>query len=124
MFSIGVDIVQIKRIEKLMEKNYRNFYKKLFTEIEIKYIENNSYKPQTIAGLFSAKEAIAKAIGCGIGRLSWQDIEIIHNKDGKPMVNINERLKALLEVIGKNSIEISISHEKDYAIAFAICFKA
>ncbi len=122
MFSIGVDIVQVKRIEKLMEKRTEQFYGKIFTEKEILYIYERSSNPKTVAGLFSAKEAIVKALGTGIGRISWLDIEIIHDDYGKPLVNKSDKLNTILLERGKKSIDISISHEEDYAIAFAICF--
>lgn len=122
MFSTGLDIVQIKRIEKLINKDRRQFYKKIFTEKEISYLEKRLNNPQTVAGLFSAKEAISKSLGTGIGKIGWLDIEIIHDMHGKPMVNKSNKLLDILAEIGRNSIEISIAHEKDYAVALAICF--
>src|SRR5699024_4849647 len=121
MLTTGVDIVQINRIEKILDTKRDRFYERIFTKKEIKYIEKRQ-NVKTIAGLFAAKEAISKALGTGIGKIGWQDIEITHSERGEPLVHMLSKLKEELVKQNLNSIEISISHEKEYAIAFAICF--
>lgn len=73
--------------------------------------------------MFAAKEAISKVVGTGIGKLGWKDMEISHIDNGKPYVKINEKLITLLKPLNLNAIEISISHEDDYSIAFALGYK-
>ena len=119
-FKPGVDIVDIKRIKKILSTNKESFYRKIFTENEIAYIEKKNHSPQTVGGLFAAKEAISKVLGTGIGQIGWRDLEIIHSEKGGPLVNYNERLRELMEELGIGNIEISISHEREYALAFAI----
>lgn len=118
----GVDIIEIKRIEKILERRRYSFYKKVFTYSEIEYIESkgNSYK--TVAGLFATKESVSKLLGTGIGNLNWKDVEILHDENGRPFINMNFKIGKYLEKLGLNSIEISISHEKEYAISFSIGF--
>lgn len=118
----GVDIVEIKRIERIIRRKRDSFYKKIFTKTEIEYISDKNHNPKTIGGIFASKEAVSKLIGTGIGSLSWKDIEVLHDRNGRPFININEKIKGLLISIDLNSIEISISHEKEYAICFAIGF--
>lgn len=122
--STGIDIVDIKRIKELLNKNERRFLNKIFTDIEIEYIENKGIKANTIAGMFAAKESVSKLIGSGIGEINWKDIEIYHEKSGKPYIYINVKLRERLEALNIGDIDISISHEKEYALAIAVGVKA
>lgn len=118
----GVDIVEIKRIEKIIISKRESFLKKIFTDRERAYIMGKNYDPKTVSGMFASKEAVAKLIGSGIGDLAWKDIEVLHDKKGRPFVRQGEKIKKYLEELNLNSIEISISHEREYAISFAIGF--
>lgn len=117
MQTVGIDIVDNNRIKKILDKNRDSFYNRIFTGKEIQYIVSKNNDHKTVAGLFSVKESISKAVGTGIGKLSWKDVEIYHDKNGKPGVKY-ETANKFLE--GIESIEISISHEKEYAISTAI----
>ncbi len=119
--KVGIDIIKTERIKNILEKNKSGFYRRIFTDSEISYIENKDFK--TAAGLFAAKEAISKLLGSGIGDIAFKDIEIIHEEKGKPGVNIKGKLKEMLYLQGLNLIELSISHEEDYAIAYALGYK-
>ena len=118
----GVDIVEIKRIERIIKKRREEFYKKIFTKKEIDYIVSKNHSSKTVSGLFASKESVSKLIGSGIGRLNWKDIEVMHDKNGRPCININEKLESFLKELDLHSIDISISHEREYAICFAIGF--
>ncbi len=118
----GVDIVEIKRIEKIIISKRESFLKKIFTDREREYIIEKNYKPKTISGMFASKEAVSKLIGSGIGELAWRDIEVLYDKNGRPFINKGEKIKKYLEQLNLNSIDISISHEREYAISFAIGF--
>lgn len=117
----GVDIVDIRRIEKILETRKETFIKNIFTDSEIKYIISKNYRANTISGLFAAKEATSKAIGTGIGKVGWKDMEISHNENGKPFINLNPNIKREYYI---NELSLSISHEKKYAIAFVVGFKS
>lgn len=118
----GIDIVKVKRIEKILAQRKEGFYNKIFTEREIKYISSKVHSPETVSGLFASKEAIAKALGRGIGKVRWKDIEIYHDKFGKPKVALYNEGKKIMDRLGIKTIHLSISHEKDYAIAMALGF--
>lgn len=120
MFSTGIDIIKVSRIKEIIDKKQDSFYKKIFTEREIEYIVSKGNDYKTVAGLFAAKEAVSKVIGTGIGKLSWKDMEILHTVSGKPYIQLSKKGQGLLNDINLNSIEITISHEEEYAIAFAI----
>ncbi len=115
----GVDIVYISRIEKLMRNKKDRFYNRIFTPDEIKYIEEKNHSPQTAAGIFAAKEAISKLLGTGIGKINWKHIEILHEEEGKPYVNLYDEALKFSGQLGIDEFSLSISHEKEYAIAFA-----
>lgn len=116
----GVDIVDKRRIESLIDNKRDLFYNRIFTKDEIEYLNEKNHRVPTVAGLFAAKEAVSKVIGSGIGKLSWKDIEILHEVSGRPYVNIGENLKSFMEPLGINNIDISISNEEEYAMAIAI----
>ena len=108
----GVDITEVRRIKQAVEKWGEDFLKKIFTQVELKNAKTKTSFYQHLAGRFAAKEAIFKA--AGDNKLSWQDIQIDNDKEGKPIcLFLNGR--------GKNiTASISISHVKTYAVASAI----
>ena len=120
--GIGTDIIEIHRIKKATERYSDRFLNRIFTKNEQGYCLSHRDPTPRLAGRFAAKEAILKAIGSGLRtNISWLDIEIINNQEGKPEVYLSEKLKKLLSFDTKSlSIQISISHCHDYATAFAI----
>lgn len=115
----GVDIIEIERIKQAIEKNDK-FINKIFDNIEIKYISENNNNVQTIAGMFAAKEAVAKALGYGIREYQWKDIIIEHDALGKPIVELSRKADIIAKKNGIVDIEITISHLKETAMAIAI----
>lgn len=103
---LGIDIVEVDRIKKLMDKN-ENFLNKVFNEDEIERITKRKEPYERAAGIFAAKEAIAKALGTGIGKISFKDIKIKYIKN-----------QPYGEVFDKK-FGLSISHERNYAVAVA-----
>lgn len=117
--GIGNDIIEIERIEKAISKE--SFKIKIYTQRELENIEKRGDRVETYAGIFSAKEAISKAIGTGVREFSLTDLEILNDDLGKPYVVVSERLDKIIKSKKENyQIEISISHSKKYAIAMAI----
>ena len=117
--GIGNDIIEIERIEKAISKE--GFKNKIYTQRELKNIEKRGNRTETYAGIFSAKEAISKAIGTGVREFSLIDLEILNDDLGKPYVVVSEKLDKILRNKKENyQIEISISHSKKYATAMAI----
>ncbi|MCC5912204.1 MAG: holo-ACP synthase [Clostridiaceae bacterium] len=117
--GLGIDIIEIERIEKAVNKNSR-FIERVFTEEEIKDFKEKKLNANTIAGVFAAKEAVAKALGTGIRNMKWTDIEVMKNSEGKPYIKLHNNA---LEIAYSKDIEeilISISHSRHTAIAQAI----
>ena len=119
--GIGNDIIEIERIEKAISKE--GFKDKIYTQRELENIKKRGNRAETYAGVFSAKEAISKAIGTGVREFSLTDLEILNNGLGKPYVVVSEKLDKIIKSKKEDyQIEISISHSKKYAIAMAIIF--
>lgn len=121
--GIGIDIIEIERIKTSLENYPERFLERAFTEKERAYFEKFTQEASllTIGGRFAAKEAIAKALGSGFGeKLSFIEIEILNDEDGKPEATLSERCQKLF---GNPHILVSISHCKSYATATAIVFK-
>ena len=117
--GIGNDIIEIERIEKAISKE--GFKNKVYTQKELENIEKRGDRVETYAGIFSAKEAISKAIGTGVREFSLTDLEILNDDLGKPYVAVSEKLdKSIKDKKEDYQIEISISHSKKYATAVAI----
>ena len=117
--GIGNDIIEIERIEKAISKE--GFKNKVYTQRELKNIKKRGDRVETYAGIFSAKEAISKAIGTGVREFSLTDLEILNDDLGKPYVVVSEKLDKIIKSKKEDyQIEISISHSKKYAIAMAI----
>ena len=111
MIKIGIDLVSIKRIEKILNK---------FKIEQIKFLNKDELytnKAETIAGIFASKEAFSKALGTGIGKdFSFKDISIIKNQKNKPIIKINS--PSLSQII--EECDVSITHEDGFAIAAVI----
>ena len=117
--GIGNDIIEIERIEKAISKE--GFKNKVYTQRELENIEKRGNRTETYAGIFSAKEAISKAIGTGVREFSLTDLEILNDDLGKPYVVVSEKLDKIIKSKKEDyQIEISISHSKKYATAVAI----
>ncbi|OGX15864.1 MAG: holo-[acyl-carrier-protein] synthase [Omnitrophica WOR_2 bacterium RBG_13_41_10] len=115
IIGTGVDITEVKRIKEAAEKWGKYFLSRIFTDEELENAKTRGSLYQYLAGRFAAKEAIFKAMGDS--RLSWKEVEILNDKEGKPYCAIlNGRSK-------KIDVHVSISHVKNYAVAQAIITK-
>lgn len=111
---IGIDIVSIKRIERFIERFGEKGLLRFLTPKEIELIKS----PKSAAGFWAAKEAVAKAVGCGISKeFSFFDIIIYKDKRGAPKVKLSQKVKDYFCI---KECNISISHDGDYAIAVAV----
>ena len=118
MKGLGNDIIEIERVRKSIERHNLHFLDRLFTQKEQDYCHTYQDPVPHFAGRFAAKEAISKAFGTGFGAdLSWHDIEILNNEQGKPIVLLSSRIK---EQYGNPKIFLAISHCISYASAIAI----
>ena len=124
ILGVGSDILKNSRIERLLNIYRDRFLKRIFTPLEISFIEslNNNKQIFYISKRYAAKEAFSKAIGTGIGgELSFQDIEILSEKNGKPYFKLSDLLqKKLQSIYGQVVAHLSMSDEEEYSQAFVV----
>lgn len=119
--SIGIDIVEISRIEEKLSQGNTRFLNRVFTVGEIEYCEKRAAKFASYAARFAAKEATMKALGTGWGEgISWKEIEVTNDEAGKPDLNITGRALEKFQQSGARIAHVSLSHSKDSAIAQVI----
>jgi holo-[acyl-carrier protein] synthase len=106
----GIDIVEIKKLEKTVKRWGQVFLDRIYTPQELAYSQNKRYPMQHLAARFAAKEAVFKALGTS-PTLNFKDIEIVNDLNGKPFCKIKNK---------KTSIALSLSHTDNYAVACAI----
>jgi len=121
--SIGIDIVEIERVEEAMRKRRERFLDRLFTISEQEYCLSKANCSMYLAGRFAAKEAVLKVLGTGLRNVKWVDIEIIKDSLGKPHVRLSGKAAALVDEMGIDHILLSISHSRRYAVAQAVGVK-
>ena len=121
IISNGIDIVDIRRIKKIINKYNFRFKKKCFHHVEINKSDSRLKSIESYAKRYAAKEACAKALGTGIGQVvSFQDLTIRNNDNGKPHFIPSEKLRLYLLEKGINQAHLSISDESQNAIAFVV----
>src|SRR5687767_6508498 len=114
IIAIGIDLVEISRIEEKLGRNNTRFRDRVFTAAEIAYCESR-------AARFAAKEAAMKALGTGWAEgLSWQEIEIINNQAGAPLIHLAGRARERFNQLGATRAHVTLSHSRDTAIAQVI----
>lgn len=117
---LGLDLVSIDRIRRAYERWGTHFLERIYSPEEIHYCLQKHDPFPSLAARFAAKEAVAKALGCGLGQeIAFRDIEITHKKNC-PQVKINSKIQQRLKKIEKFSIDISLTHEKNQAAAIAL----
>jgi len=117
--TVGVDIVDVARMDRLLQREHAA--ERLLTTAEIAYCRARPAFAQHAAARFAAKEAVLKAFGTGLsGGLCWTDVEVVNDPAGRPRVRLHGAVAALAARRGLASIEISLSHTADLAIAQAI----
>jgi holo-[acyl-carrier protein] synthase len=122
----GIDIIDIRRIKKTLNKYDFRFKKRCFHNDEIKLCDSRLNSAESYAKRYAAKEACAKALGTGLARgVFWKDIEVKNNRFGKPEIKLHNNALNFVKKISKQnnfSIEVSLSDEKNYAIANVIIY--
>ena len=118
IFGIGIDMVEVDRIKRSLEKYGNRLKERLFTESEQKFCESRNGKFQSYAARFASKEAFSKALGTGLrGAISWLDIVVIDDEKSRPKLEIFGRANTILN---KRKVSLSISHTEKYAAAVVI----
>lgn len=120
--GVGIDLIRIERIANAHRRRPVRFLKRIFTDREIELFINKRKPYPPMAARFAAKEAVAKALGCGIGLISWREIEIYFDSRGRPEVLLKGKAALWAEKRGIKGVEISMSHDGPYAAATATAF--
>ena len=121
IYGIGTDIVSIERVQTIINKNRDGFINRVLTEHERALFANKADNAAFCAKRFAAKEAFSKALGTGIGRVvSFQDLTVRSNENGKPYFMLSEKLRLYLKDKGIQQGHLSISDESQNALAFVV----
>ena len=125
IIGIGTDIIDTRRIKNTIHRYGEKFKKRCFSNNEIIRSENRFNVINSYAKRYAAKEACSKALGIGFAKgIFWKDVEVVNDKYGKPFIKLhNNALKRINKITKKDyKIEVSLSDEKNYAIANVIIF--
>lgn len=117
MISSGIDLIEIHRIERAMTRHGDQFLRRFFTAQEIDFCAGRA---RSLAGRFAVKEAVAKALGTGIGDFNWTDIEVVRDGRGRPELILHNHARELADQMGLAEWSISISHSETHAIGMAV----
>ena len=117
MLFVGVDIIEIDRIEEAIARWGDRFLGRVYTEAELEVCRGRT---PALAVRFAAKEAVMKALGTGTNGVGWQDIEVLPNSDGKPLVFLHRGARKKSEELGMTHLDLSLSHSHHYAVASAV----
>ena len=121
LFGIGIDVVEISRIEESIAEFGQKFLDRIFTAREQEYCQKQKRCAIHYAARFAAKEAVSKALGTGIGKeVSWLDLEVVRKESGEPEVVLNGRAQSFAEKNGVGAVKISLTHAQHYAAANAV----
>ena len=113
----GVDLIEIDRIGEVVRRHGSRYLDRIYTRPEQEQSRQNT---QSLAGRFAAKEAVAKALGTGIGDVGWLDIEILGDEQNAPTLVLSGAAKKRADELGLVEWSVSISHSMTHAVAFAV----
>lgn len=117
-WGVGTDILEIQRIREAIARHGDEFINRIFTEKEQAYCRKHRDPMPQFAARFSAKESVVKALGCGFGeKIGWHDIEITHDKAGKPIVSFSKKAE---QTFNHPNVILSMSHCKEYVSTVAL----
>ena len=117
MYFVGVDIIEIERIEEAMARWGERFLDRIYTEAELAICRNRA---PALAVRFAGKEAVMKALSTGTKGIGWREIEVLANADGKPLIRLHGRAQRKAEELGIAELAVSLSHSREFAIASVV----
>jgi holo-[acyl-carrier protein] synthase len=117
MLRVGIDLISIDRVARARERFGDRFYARFFTPEERAICAD---QPLRLAARIAAKEAAAKALGCGIGDIRWVDVEVGRDERQRPILHLHGTALALAQTLGLSEWEVSLTHEDDKAAAVVV----
>ena len=125
IYGIGVDLVNIRRVGRVIDRWGARFINRIFTEQEINFCFQRPKSVSSLALRFAAKEAFSKAIGLGMKKgIRWRDIEIVHHPSGRPDLNVTGKALSFCYKQGIRRWYVTLSDEGDYGIATVVLEKS
>jgi holo-[acyl-carrier protein] synthase len=115
--ATGVDLIEIARIEEVIARHGKHYLERIFTPAELEYCGK---RLESLAGRFAAKEAVAKALGSGIGDVSWKEIEILGDEQRAPTLALHGAAQSKAQELGLTNWSLSISHSQSHSVAFVV----
>jgi holo-[acyl-carrier protein] synthase len=115
--AVGIDVIEIARIRRALERYAERFLARIYTPAEIAYCRG---RVPELAARFAAKEAVMKALGTGIRGVAWRDIEVLPNPRGKPLIGLYRTAAQRAGEIGLHELDLSLSHSRAYAVASVV----
>ena len=123
LIGTGIDIEEVKRIDRLLQNRGKKFLERVFSKGEAEYCMAKARPAEHLAARYAAKEAVAKALGTGFSRgVRLRDIEVIAIDKGPPQIKLHGGAAKRLAVLGASEVLISLSHTQEYAVAHADIF--
>ncbi|GAP39332.1 holo-ACP synthase [Flexilinea flocculi] len=113
----GIDLIEVHRIANLKPEIRSRFLARVYTEAELEYCGGRN---ERLSGRFACKEAVSKALGTGIGTIGWQEIEILNDSNGMPILFLHGKATQISETLGILQWSVSISHIRNLAVAMAV----
>ncbi len=121
IIGVGVDVIEISRIEKVLTERGEKFTSKMYTRTEVEYCTRDRASAAHFAGRFAAKEAAMKALGVGWGRnAGWLDVEVTNDERGKPLLGMSGSAARTADSLGVKRAHVSLSHSRGTACAVVI----
>lgn len=120
MLSTGVDIIEVERIDRAILRHGERFFNRFYTTQEL--IDSRGHTP-ALAARFAAKEAVAKALGTGIGEVGWKEIEIVNGPQRQPLLRLHGRAAEVAEELGLSIWSITLSHTHEHAVAMTVALR-
>ncbi|MBI5930094.1 MAG: holo-ACP synthase [Chloroflexi bacterium] len=117
MLRVGVDMLEVARVERAISRHGERFFERFFTPAERDYCGGAYHR---LAARIAAKEAVAKALGTGIGDVKWVEIEVLADERRRPVLHLHGRARALADEMNLRNWDISLSHTEEQAIAFVV----
>lgn len=113
----GVDLIEISRIQEVVSRHGKHYLERIYTPAELQQCGKRS---ESLAGRYAAKEAVAKALGSGIGDVSWKDIEVLGDEQNAPILTLHGAADQMAKDLGMKTWSVSISHSQSHSIALVV----
>jgi len=117
MLSVGIDIIEIERIHRALERWGTRFLQHVYTPDEVAFCQG---RVPELAARFAAKEAVSKALGTGLVGIAWHEMEVLPDALGKPHVRLYGRAAARAQALELGEFAVSLSHSREYAVAMVV----